>query len=182
MTPSPDVAAEPAAPAVAAGVLHDGEQIILAIRPSIWMVVLESLPAVAIAAVVAAATLLVRPDALNLPRSIVRAVVLAAVLVAVLRVGTVFLRWLGRLYLLTNRRVLRLGGVAAGDVADCPLGRVTAVTVLAGSAERCVGLGTLAFTIDGKLSNELGWTNIARPAAVAEEVGRAIRRFHGNGT
>ncbi len=177
-TPTPEAVA-PIAPSAAMEVLDDGEEIILAVRPSLWMVVLESLPTAAIAGVVAAALLIVDPNALNLPHSVGSAIVLACGLVVLLRLAMVFLRWLGRLYVLTNRRVLRLGGVAAVDVADCALERITDVTVMTGSAERLLGLGSLIFTIDGQLSGELGWTNIARSADVAAEVCRAIRRHHG---
>lgn len=178
-SPSPEAVAPLAVPAAAMKVLNDGEEIILAVRPSLWMVVLESLPTAAIAGVIAAALLIVDPNALNLPRSVGSAVVLACGLVAVLRVAMVFVRWLGRLYVLTNRRVLRLGGVAAVDVADCPLERMTDAAVMSGSVERLVALGTIIFTIDGQLSAELGWTNIAHPEDVAQEVRRAIRRHHG---
>jgi uncharacterized membrane protein YdbT with pleckstrin-like domain len=181
-TPTPEAVAAGQPSPVALGVLHDGEEIILLVRPSGWMVVLDSLPTAAVAAVVATATLLFEPRAMHGPRSIGSAVVLACALVVVLRVVVMFLRWTGRLYMLTNRRVLRLSGVASVDVAECPLKRITNVSVIAASAERVVGIGSLLFTIDGQLSNALGWTNIARPGDVAEEVRLAIRRHHhGNG-
>jgi membrane protein YdbS with pleckstrin-like domain len=177
-TPSPEAVA-PIAPPAALEVLDDGEEIILAVRPSLWMVVLESLPTAAIAGVVAAALLIANPGALNLPHSVGSAIVLACGLVVLLRLVMIFLRWLGRLYILTNRRVLRLGGVATVDVADCALERISDVAVMTGSAERLLGLGSLIFTIDGQLSGELGWTNIARPADIAAEVRHTIRRHHG---
>ena len=96
-----------------------------------------------------------------------------------LRLALMSIRWIGRLYVLTNRRVVRLGGAVATSVADCPLSRISDVAVVSATAERMFGLGSLLFTIDGRLSNEIGWMNLAHPEQVAQEVRKAIRRQNG---
>ena len=159
-------------------ILHDGEVVILTVKPSGWFVLLCSLPVLTPLAVVAGGAFFIQ-IALGYFSGTVGLMVLLGCSVAA---GTQLLlasfRWLGRLYVLTNQRVLRLRGVVRVDVYECPLNRISEVDVQCASFERIFALGSMEFAIDGKVTAEPGWINIAHPNEVAEEVRRAIRRTH----
>ena len=189
MTPSADPAnlALPAVP-TAERLLHDGELIILAVKPSPWSILLNSGPVLILSGLVAAAGWFGRNTlAAVLPG---QAVALACAAAALLRLLVAGLQWTGRLYLLTNLRVMRIRGVLRADVVQCPLRRILAVAVAAGRTERFLGVGNLCFRTDrtsaappsgaapGGLHEapDISWTQIARPAEVQRMVEDAIGR------
>ncbi|MCK4602646.1 MAG: PH domain-containing protein [Phycisphaerae bacterium] len=174
MTPS----AEPASTAVTEDtlvpeqVLDEGEFVILAIKPSGWFVLLVSWPVLAIAAVVVVVGYLAG-EAFGVPCQTVMLFALAA---ACARVVLASCQWLGRLYMLTNRRVLRIGGIIRMDVFACPLKKIRHVQLHAGPAERVLALDSLLFTIGEAPSPAASWNNISRGEEVLRIVNEAIRR------
>lgn len=173
-TPSAILAKESAA---ALEFLEGGEAILFAIRPSLWFVPLVSRPFIGAATLLALGLHLwgfrigvaVPPYAL-------------AILWTVAVMGRLFvasLQWMGRLYVLTNRRLITVLGLAQFRVHQCPLRKLRSVELSAMPAERLLGLGTLSFTaFDGP--SEIGsWANLARPAKVREEIEQARRRCAG---
>lgn len=176
MTPS----AEPAscvcgADAVAVEeLLQDGEVVILAIKPSPWFLLLVSRAALVLAGVLAGGAALAREAwGMSLP---LNGILLLAAGIALGRVFLACLQWLGRLYILTNRRVLLLRGIARSDVRHERLRDVRRAIQTAGFAERPLGLGTLAFeTTEGRVSPVV-WLHLASVRDVREEVERALRQ------
>ena len=159
-------------------ILHDGEVVILTVKPSGWFVLLCSLPVLVPLAVVAAGTFFIQCTLGYFSETVGLMVLLGCSAAGGGQLLLASFRWLGRLYVLTNLRVLRLRGVVRVDVYECPLKRIDEVDVQCASFERIFALGSIAFAIDGKVTTEPGWINIARPHEVAEEVRRAIRRSH----
>ena len=157
-------------------ILRDGEVVILAVKPSGWFVLLNSLPALAFLAVVAAGTFFIQNSLGYLSETTGRMVLLGCSAAGGVQLLLASFRWLGRLYVLTNRRVLRLRGMVRMDVYECPLQRISEVGVLCAPFERVFALGSLVFAIDGKETAEPGWINIARPDDVAEQVRQTIRK------
>ena len=156
-------------------ILRDGEVVILAVKPSGWFVLLNSLPALAFLAVVAAGTFFIHSLG-YLSETTGRIVLLGCSAAGGVQLLLASFRWLGRLYVLTNRRVLRLRGMVRMDIYECPLQRISEVGVLCAPFERVFALGSLVFAIDGKETAEPGWINIARPDDVAEQVRQTIRK------
>ncbi|MCD4823347.1 MAG: PH domain-containing protein [Phycisphaerae bacterium] len=174
MTPSPDaVISAPAEVAMPAGVLRDGEQIILTVKPSLWYVLICSWRALLLVAVVAGAyamswrwsTLPVWP--------IILPACFAIMFVQLLLGG---FRWLGRLYVLTDRRVIRLQRGQFVDVRDCELSRISRVDVVHGRFERFAGLGSLGFVVGDNPYSVPEWICLSRPDEIADEVRKAISR------
>ena len=154
--------------------LADGEGVILAVKPSGWFVLLTSLPVMLVAAILTAAAYAagdVFPPAI--PRPMIGALCLAA---ASFRVMAACFQWLGRLYVLTDRRVMRVQGIRRVDVASCPLKKVRRTALSASTGERMLGLGCLDFQRDDGDASDLAWTHLARPAEIEEIVNQAIRR------
>ena len=53
------------------------------------------------------------------------------------------LQWMGRLYILTDLRIVRLSGVFSLDIFDCPLRRVARTRLVRSMRERLTGTGTI---------------------------------------
>jgi hypothetical protein len=156
--------------------LEEGEVVILAVKPSGWFVPLVSWPALLVAAIVAAVTYLAEGIlGSSLPVQ-ARLVGLLCVAFACLRLVAAALQWAGRLYVLTNLRLIRVRGVFGTDVFQCPLKAVRAAQLTAGVAERSLGVGTLVFTIDASREGSAAWVHISHPAEVQRIVNEAIHR------
>ncbi|HTW95358.1 MAG TPA: PH domain-containing protein, partial [Tepidisphaeraceae bacterium] len=91
------------------------------------------------------------------------------------------LHWMGRLYVLTDLRVLRLAGVFQIDIFDCPLRKVHHVQSIATLRESFLGLGSILIIpkIDGKMPAM--WQTIAHPADVQEKLVTAINKANQSG-
>ena len=169
--------AEACPPAIAVAphrLLEDGEIVILAIKPSAWFVALVSFPVVVAAAFIAALTF-VGAEILTwpVPRTAIYAFCLAAVC---LRALVASLQWMARLYIMTNRRLIRTSGVLREEVLQGPLRSVAKVTPAATVGERFVGVGSLFFDLAGDVPLQLDWAHLARPAEVQQFVTDAIAR------
>jgi membrane protein YdbS with pleckstrin-like domain len=173
-TPTPAVLARESA---ALELLEGGEAILFAIRPSLWFVPLISRPFIGAATLLALGLHLwgFRIDLAVPPYAL-------AILWTMAVVGRLFvasLQWMGRLYVLTNRRLITVHGLAQFRVRQCPLRMVRSVELSAMPAERLLGLGTLSFTTPEGPSEIGAWPNLARPARVREEIEHARGRCVG---
>jgi len=172
--PAPAIAQEKTA---ALKFLEGGEAILFVIRPSLWFVVLASAPFLVGATIVGAAALLVdRTSWLAMPPYVTAMLWMIAVMI---RLFAGSIQWLGRLYVLTNRRVITIHGLRRFRVSQCPLGRLRGVDLSVGPAERTLGLGTLSFRPADGAERVGEWVNLSRPVAVREEIEQAMRRCGG---
>jgi len=155
--------------------LEDGEIVILAVRPSGWFVVLTSWPLLAGVAAVAAISLVAQ----TWPGYDVdgHMVALACVGVAALRVAVSCFQWQGRLYVLTDRRVMRIKGVFREDCYQCPLRNIREVHLSATLPDRIVAVASLIFhRADDKPVPDADWLCLANPREVCQAVQEAGRR------
>ncbi len=175
MSPSGN-SADPAIDAalVPPGVLNEGEIVILAIKPHPLFVLLASWPVIAVCALVAAGAYLMGAGIATFPSG---AVVTLAALVGAVRVMIASVQWLGRMYVLTNRRLLWIFGTIRLTVVQCPLKSVRQTRVAESSVERILGLGTVLFTLDEQTISGGGWVNISQPHMVREAVEDAIGKL-----
>jgi hypothetical protein len=155
--------------------LEDGEIIILAVRPSGWFVVLMSWPLLAGVAAVAAISLVAR----SWPGYEVdgRMVALVCAAVGALRIAVACFQWQGRLYILTDRRVMRIKGVFREDCYQCPLRNIREVHLSATPPDRIVAVASLIFhRTDEKAVPDADWLCLANPRDVCQAVQEAMRR------
>ncbi|MBS3734367.1 MAG: hypothetical protein KGY99_05515 [Phycisphaerae bacterium] len=173
---NPSTAQGEAAPAAEALVpsrlLDDGEAVILAIKPSGWFVLLASWPAVVLAGLLAAGVSFAG-GSLGVAQP---AAVLACAAAALLRLVVACLQWLARIYVLTDKRVMRIRGVLRVDVVQCALKNIDRTELIAGRGERFFALGTLVFDAENLEPAEAAWTNVARPDEVKRLVDDTIQR------
>ncbi len=173
--------AEEAAPAAATPVtmvpdklLDAGEVVILAIKPSFWFVLLNSFPAVAAAGGVAMFCYAL--SRLGVAWMSPKVVLPLCAAVALVKVMASCVQWAGRLYVLTNVRIIRLRGVLRADVFQCPLRRIAETNLAASLGERVFSVGSLWFNVPDSKAQETAWLHIAQPNEVHEVVREAIRR------
>ncbi len=175
MSPSADSANPPAQveALVAEELLDDGEAILLTVKPSGWFVLLASAPVLAIFFVAAAGAYL---GAQTLPGTLPwQTIFFICVGCGVARLVFACMQWVGRLYLLTTRRVLTIRGVFSANIYQCPLRDICATDLSAASIEKVVGVSSLMM-LDGSDQILETWPCLARGEEVRRYVDQAIRR------
>ncbi len=152
----------------------DGDEIIqLSIKPSLWYIPLASAN-VLILAVVLGVALALAMRAGATPVAVMPFQILACL--AAVRLGVAMLQWASRLYVLTNRRVVRFEGVLKVSVTECRLKQISAVDVRPTWFGRGVRLGSIHMRpVDGE-ARAVVWADVARPQEVHELLVRAIRK------
>jgi len=155
--------------------LEDAEVVLLATKPSGWFVLLVSWRVLALAGLVAVVLILAEP-VLHAAVASRQAVILLCVAACCLRVIFGCFQWLGRLYVLTNKRILRIKGVMRAEVFACPLRRIRRVLPGATVPERLLGVGSLYFQTGQQDGADGAWIHLARPLAIRDMIEEAIRR------
>ncbi len=163
----------PAVDLLPAHLLNGDEIVILAVKPSLWFIVFTSARWLLGLLVVAllAGWIGQRFPFLNRPLIIQGTVALGAA-----RVGLAMLQWVSRLYVLTNRRVMRIRGILNIDLFECPLTKIQNTYVTLAWYERLTRLGTIAFATAGTAVIEACWTHVNNPLELHERVRSAIQR------
>jgi hypothetical protein len=178
------VALPTAAVMVPERLLNEGEIVILAIKPSIWFVAIVSWQVIAVGCIVPLAAhvtawlfetdLPVDQDTLNL-------ICLAAMAA---RLCTACLQWMGRLYVLTNLRVLRIKGLLRPDVWSCLLTQISEVRLWSTALNRLIGLGSLQFigsstrqSTPCQVTADTAWIHIAQAARVQQIIQATISKL-----
>jgi hypothetical protein len=170
-----DLPAQQIDAALPAGLVHDDEVIILLLRPSPLYIVLASAGSLVFIAMIAfgLAYLTKLPwvhwtdqQAFGL-----------GIGLACLRLGWQGLEWWSRLYVLTDRRVIRRKGVLRVMLFEAPLRNIAHTGVFTRVRERVFGLGTIGFATAGSDGFEAFWAMIAQPYDVHRTVTQAIERY-----
>jgi hypothetical protein len=165
----------PAAAMLPAELIQPGEIIILLLKPSPWFILLEPLRSLTTLAVVfVVASWLSRFEFLTLGK---RELISAFVVLGGIRLFWQFLEWLGCVYVLTDRRVIRVRGVLRIHVFEAPLKNIQHLTLYFSVRERLFGLGTLGFATAGTGVVEAYWRMIAKPREVYRMVVEAMERY-----
>ena len=151
--------------------IDEGEQIILAIKPSLWFIMFYSLRWVVPIVLVMLLAWYFRV-AIGGFRIVLQSGVAACV--AVFLIG--FLQWMSRLYVLTNKRVMRIRGVLTVSVFEAPLVKIQNTFISLLLYERIFGLGSIHFTTAGTYGIEASWRSINSPLEVHEIIRQALHK------
>ena len=161
--------ANPLANLLTRHLLRDGEVIHLVLKPSLWFICLTSLRFIA-------ATLIVAIGAKLWLHGYTHFYVESTVFCIGGRLMFATLSWMGRLYVLTDQRVLRLSGIFTVDIHDCPLRKVLKTRINSAFRERITGVGTIEI-IPQEEERACGWWQmVRRPREVHERIEAAVRR------
>jgi hypothetical protein len=161
----------PAADLLARQDLRDGELILLILKPSRWYIALSCLRFIAGVLVILCALHLAAA-----PQAHLRYCVDAGLFAISSRIMWASLAWMGRLYVLTNQRVLRFSGVFHIDVIDCPLRKIAKTRVTYQFSERMLYLGTIEIVPQDDDRPPAAWQMVRHPREVREQIEAAIRK------
>lgn len=154
--------------------LDGGEIVIFAIKPSLWFIVFTSIRwLIGMAVVILLAGWLKSGIERLLPVNAMF-IVNAALVLGAARVIFAMLQWASCLYVLTNRRVMRLFGVMNVDVFECSLMKIQNTFLTLTWYERLTRLGTISFATAGTGGVEASWHHVNDPLEVHERVRSAI--------
>lgn len=174
MTPAAEPTNPPATITAADALLQDGELIILSIKPSGWYVTLVSWPVLLAAALVAVGVAFAdRLGMCPVDRKLIQWLCGGA---AVVRLAGGAAQWAMLRYILTSRRLLRVGASGPTGMAELPLACVYSAEVTQDSAERILMVGSLVFL--GKFGRPLpmSWAYVAQPRKVCNTINEAIAK------
>ncbi len=160
--------------------LLDGDEVVhFAIKPSPWFVILTSLRWLTVAAVLA---FVVSRDFFPTGYRFYAYQLVAAI--AGLRLLWATLEWVARLYVLTDRRVMRIQGVFNVELFECALDRIQNTYATFSIAERITRVGTISFqtAAAGEIGGTASWLIVSRPLEVYEKLRDAIRRAQNRGS
>lgn len=151
--------------------LDGGEVVILAVKPSPWFVLFRSVRWLA-AVTLVAVTLRTIPAMASWITTVTQVGQTAAVLI----VAVTIMQWTSRVYVLTNRRMMRFHGVLKAAIFQIPLTRIDATTLSVAPHERITRLGTVYFDIPTEPNALSRWSHIAHPQDVQRTIDDAVRR------
>lgn len=156
--------------------LQSGELIILLLKPSAWFILLGSLRFLATVGIVALGMLwLGGPQGWQfLDRS---NIVLLGAIICGARVFWQFLVWLSHVYVLTDRRIIRVAGVLRVSVFETSLKKVQHTTAYFSIRERLFGLGSIGFATAGTAVIETWWLMVNNPLEVHRTIGQTLNRY-----
>jgi len=185
---APGIAAPPATPgavgprgadpvALAAADLEDGEVVILALRPHPLFILFAS--AGSLMALVFALMLVVVIARNGWLPIDARVVVTYGALLGAARVVWQTLVWFNEGYVLTNRRVVRSGGVFRRFRFECQLRRVQHLAMVKSIPERVFGMGTIGFATAGTGGVEAAWLMVGKADSVFDTVRETVRKAGG---
>lgn len=163
---------------LASHILRDGELVLLILKPSMWFILLSSLRFVAVALILTIAAKLLHGQFQG-PAHYGYVELGTAVIVGRLLWAT--LQWMGRLYILTDLRILSLAGVFNVEVFDCPLRKVARTRLIRGLQDRLVRVGSVEI-IPQDESYPIGiWQTVAKPIQVQQQIVMTINRARQGG-
>lgn len=175
-TASPTAAVTPLGAMLARHVLRDGEIVLLALKPSFWFILLSSLRFLAVVAIVTLGAI-----AYEGRHNREWFYIEAGIFMAAGRIMWAVLQWMGRLYILTDLRVIRLSGVFKLDIFDCALRKIARTAVTQSARERCSRTGTIEIMPADEECPAGQWQTIRRPHQVNDVIVNTINRAKQHG-
>ena len=105
----------------------------------------------------------------------IASVEIAAALVVARLIGSM-LQWMARFYVLTDLRILRLGGVFTLELFDCPLRKVARTRLLSMTSERLVRTGSIEIIpAEGEWTFST-WQTVAQPIDIHRRIIQAVEQ------
>ena len=155
--------------------LQPGEIIVLLLKPSPLYIVLASLKSlVLIVLLTTAGVYLARATGDN---DIAQQIAVAGSGLALARLIWQFFEWLSRVYVLTDQRIVAVGGVLRVRVFEAPFSQIAQTELFFSLRERVFALGTLVFSTPGTGGRDAAWEMVAHPLEVHAKVVQTLKRY-----
>jgi hypothetical protein len=178
---SPAAAVTPLGALLARHIIRDGEVVLLVLKPSFWFILLSSLRFIA-AVLLVALSVIAWEGRYNREWFSIE----ATIFLVAGRIMWAVLQWMGRLYVLTDMRVIRLSGVFKLEIFDCALRKVARTQITTSLKERLCGTGSIEITPADETCPPGVWQTIRRPREVHElivaTINKAKHTGYGTGT
>ena len=158
---------------ISPSLLLPAEIVLFEWKPSLWYVVFVSLPV----ATAGLAALVIALTVAELPVSVRQWGVVIGVSVVGLRIAAALLQWLGRTYVLTDRRILTQYGVFNVVIECMGLEQIENTFVAQGAGQRILGIGTIFFRCASAGGMPLAWQHLREPREVHAHVVAQIDRW-----
>lgn len=159
-----------------ARLLDADEVIVLLLKPSPLYIVLMPMRSLIVIALVVLLLMQVQARGISLGLSHADLVLGGMGLIGA-RLFWQVLEWLNQIYILTDRRVVRVRGVINVRVFERPLADIRRAELLRPMILRVVGLGTIGFATVSDGFYEAYWLMIASPEKVHETLNNTLRRY-----
>jgi hypothetical protein len=154
-------------------VLRDGEVVLLVLKPSLWLILFHSVRTAAAALLMVLALRFFHPE---MHPKWVRFCIEAAVFILAGRVMWAVCQWMGRLYILTDQRIVRVAGVFYVNLFDLPLRKVSRTRLVRTFKERLCRVGSIEILPRDESTPSGMWQTIRRPLEVNDAIQAAIHR------
>lgn len=156
-------------------ILRDGEVVLLILKPSLWFILFNSMRFAATALIVAIGA------QLWLAPKVAASVAYTGAFLITGRVMWAVLQWMGRLYVLTDLRIVRLSGVFNVEIFDCALRKVGTTRLTRTFREKLWRLGSIEIVPADDSCTPSVWQTVKRPAEVHAKVRQTIERARQGG-
>jgi hypothetical protein len=173
---APTAAVTPLGAMLARHILRDGEVILLVLKPSFWFILLSSLRFMAAVSIVALGAI-----AWEGRNNREWFYIEAAIFILAGRTMWAVLQWMGRLYILTDQRVIRLSGVLKLEIFDCALRKIARTQVTASVKERLCATGSIEIIPSDESCVPGVWQTVRRPLEVNELIVSTINKAKQHG-
>jgi len=174
--PASDLPSDPRiAAALPPELIQPDEVVILLLKPSPWYIVLA--PLASLTGIVLVTMLLIIVEQRFAVGWSQRNIAAVGFTVIAARLCWQTLEWLSRVYVLTDRRVIRVKGVLRVQVFECALKQVQHTYTLFTIRERIFGLGTIGFATAGTSTLEAGWEMLSKPFETHRKLVRTLNRY-----
>lgn len=166
---------EQASTLLPAELIQEDEVVILLLRPSLWYIPLASFGSlVFIALITFMLAYMSRLPWVNWSDLLAFGFGLA---LAAIRLSWQALEWYSRVYVLTDRRIIRRMGVLRVAVFETQLKNIQHTSIFRSLRERIFGLGSIGFATAGSDVFEAFWVMINRSFAVHRIVVKTIEKY-----
>lgn len=162
-----------------AGLLLDGEEIVFAVRPSRWMIV-RSLPGMFLVfpLLLVWFYFMEKGDGRSLVFLLQKTAIWHGLFLVTALPARVWF-WRAVWYVVTNRRVLKIGAFRGGGLFEYPLLQLREVTVAKQTRwARRANFGDIEMTLEGN-PDAFVWNYVRDPHARAEQIRQAVIRYGG---
>jgi hypothetical protein len=86
------------------------------------------------------------------------------------------LQWMGKLYVLTNQRIITISGIHAADVFNCHLRKVARVRLVYTLKERLLAIGSVEIIPMDEMVPIHSWQMILQPREVHKQIIATMNR------
>ncbi|HWB52599.1 MAG TPA: PH domain-containing protein [Tepidisphaeraceae bacterium] len=166
-------AMHPMAAMLSQNILRDGEIIILTLKPSLLYIPFSCLKFCAVVLILMIASKLWGG---HLGYGQERTLIEIGTLVLLGRLTWSALHWMGRLYILTDQRIVSISGIFSADVFNCLLRKVARVRLVYTVKERLFGLGSIEIIPMDDAVAIHSWQTVSRVRDVHRQIITAMNR------